>query len=71
ERDGYFSRLKSTIEGFRRRQGRKAVVIAHSMGSTVLLYFFKWVESPEHGGGGPDWVIVIEASVAEHLLTLL
>ncbi|KAL0568627.1 phospholipid:diacylglycerol acyltransferase [Marasmius crinis-equi] len=34
ERDGYFSKLKSTIEGFN----------------------FKWVESPEHGAGGPDWV---------------
>ncbi|KAF8829409.1 hypothetical protein HHX47_DHR3000650 [Lentinula edodes] len=37
ERDGYFSKLKTTIEGFK-------------------LYFLKWVESPEHGGGGPDWV---------------
>lgn len=26
------------------------------MGSTVMLYFFKWVESPEHGNGGPTWV---------------
>ncbi|KAJ7647620.1 phospholipid:diacylglycerol acyltransferase [Roridomyces roridus] len=56
ERDGYFSRLKTTIEGFKRRQNRKAVIAAHSMGATVVLYFFKWVESPEHGGGGPDWV---------------
>ncbi|OAX43686.1 Lecithin:cholesterol acyltransferase [Rhizopogon vinicolor AM-OR11-026] len=68
ERDGYFSRLKSTIEGLKRRQGKKTVIAAHSMGSTVcphlclddsyltLSYSFKWVESPEHGGGGPDWV---------------
>ncbi|KAI9061697.1 LACT-domain-containing protein [Trametes sanguinea] len=34
ERDAYFSKLRSTIEGF------------------VL----KWVESPNHGRGGPDWV---------------
>ncbi|KAI0061165.1 phospholipid:diacylglycerol acyltransferase [Artomyces pyxidatus] len=34
ERDGYFSKLKGTIESLN----------------------FKWVESPEHGGGGPDWV---------------
>ncbi|KAH9917564.1 phospholipid:diacylglycerol acyltransferase [Fomitopsis serialis] len=34
ERDGYFTKLKMTIEGFR----------------------FKWVESPEHGNGGPTWV---------------
>ncbi|KAJ7072618.1 phospholipid:diacylglycerol acyltransferase, partial [Mycena amicta] len=55
-RDGYFSRLKTTIEGFKRRQGKKIVLAAHSMGANVVLYFFKWVESPEHGGGGPDWV---------------
>ncbi|KAF9075627.1 LACT-domain-containing protein [Rhodocollybia butyracea] len=57
ERDGYFSKLKSIIEGFklvvRRRQKKKTVVAAHSMGAT---YFLKWVESPEHGGGGADWV---------------
>ena len=23
------------------------------------VYSFKWVESPEHGNGGPDWVEVI------------
>ncbi|KII96161.1 hypothetical protein PLICRDRAFT_35093 [Plicaturopsis crispa FD-325 SS-3] len=56
ERDGYFSRLKSVIEGFKRRQKKKAVIAAHSMGSTVLCDSFKWVESPEHGGGGPNWV---------------
>ncbi|KAJ7928488.1 Lecithin:cholesterol acyltransferase-domain-containing protein [Mycena leptocephala] len=37
ERDGYFSRLKSTIEGFKQRQNRKTVIVAHSMGATVLL----------------------------------
>ncbi|KAF8891737.1 Lecithin:cholesterol/phospholipid:diacylglycerol acyltransferase [Infundibulicybe gibba] len=37
----------------RRRQRKKVVIAAHSMGST---YFLKWVESPQHGGGGPDWV---------------
>ncbi|PCH36716.1 phospholipid:diacylglycerol acyltransferase [Wolfiporia cocos MD-104 SS10] len=51
-RDGYFSKLKTTIEGFRRREGHRVVLVAHSMGSTV----FKWVESPLHGKGGPDWV---------------
>lgn len=56
ERDGYFSKLKATIEGFKARQGKKTVIAAHSMGSTVMPYFFKWVESPEHGGGGSDWV---------------
>ncbi|TFY81159.1 hypothetical protein EWM64_g2857 [Hericium alpestre] len=55
-RDGYFSKLKLHIEGFKRTQGKKSVIAAHSMGSNVILYFFKWVESPEHGGGGPNWV---------------
>ncbi|KAG1901020.1 Lecithin:cholesterol acyltransferase-domain-containing protein [Suillus fuscotomentosus] len=46
ERDGYFSKLKATIEGFKKRQGKKTIIAAHSMGST----------SPEHGGGGSHWV---------------
>ncbi|KAJ8521178.1 hypothetical protein ONZ45_g2062 [Pleurotus djamor] len=56
ERDGYFSKLKATIEGFKRRQRKKTVIAAHSMGATLMLYFFKWVEAPEFGGGGPHWV---------------
>ncbi|KAH9940368.1 phospholipid:diacylglycerol acyltransferase [Epithele typhae] len=52
-RDGYFSKLRTTIEGFVQREDRKVVLTAHSMGST---YFMKWVESPLHGKGGPDWV---------------
>jgi phospholipid:diacylglycerol acyltransferase len=54
ERDGYFSKLKATIEGltwvrvlFRfgwsdfcasQRQKRKTVIAAHSMGSTVCVF---------------------------------
>ncbi|KAJ2931223.1 hypothetical protein H1R20_g5805, partial [Candolleomyces eurysporus] len=56
ERDGYFSKLKRTIESFKERHDSKVVLAAHSMGSTVMLYFFKWVESPLHGKGGPRWV---------------
>ncbi|KAH9828727.1 phospholipid:diacylglycerol acyltransferase [Rhodofomes roseus] len=56
ERDSYFTKLKMTIEAFRIGEGRRVVLAAHSMGSTVMLYFFKWVESPEHGNGGPTWV---------------
>ncbi|KAJ7496993.1 Lecithin:cholesterol acyltransferase-domain-containing protein [Mycena latifolia] len=33
ERDGYFSRLKTTIEGLKRRQNKKTVIAAHSMGA--------------------------------------
>ncbi|KAF8518206.1 phospholipid:diacylglycerol acyltransferase [Gautieria morchelliformis] len=55
-RDGYFSRLKTTIESFKQREGCKVVIAAHSMGSTVVLYFLKWVEAEGYGNGGVDWV---------------
>ncbi|GAA6018214.1 hypothetical protein JCM11491_005636 [Sporobolomyces phaffii] len=55
-RDRYFSRLKATIEFNLNVNEKKTVLVSHSMGSTVLLWFFKWVESPQYGNGGPDWV---------------
>jgi phospholipid:diacylglycerol acyltransferase len=42
-RDAYFSRLKTTIEMLRETNGgRKAVLVAHSMGALVAHYFLKW-----------------------------
>jgi phospholipid:diacylglycerol acyltransferase len=41
-RDGYFSRLKGTIEGFKKRHGKKSVIAAHSMGSSVSCFFCHW-----------------------------
>lgn len=55
-RDHYFSKLKNHIETAVRLSNQKAVLISHSMGSQVLFYFFHWVASMEHGGGGDDWV---------------
>ncbi|KAI9850625.1 MAG: hypothetical protein M1838_005339 [Thelocarpon superellum] len=55
-RDQYFTRLKVYVETAVRISGKKSVLVSHSMGSQVLFYFLKWVESPEHGGGGPNWV---------------
>lgn len=55
-RDQYYSRLKSYIETAVQVQGEKITLASHSMGSQVVLYFFKWVESKEHGNGGKDWV---------------
>lgn len=55
-RDQYFSRLKSYIETAVQVKGEKVTLASHSMGSQVVLYFFKWVESDKHGRGGKDWV---------------
>ena len=37
-------------------QNRKTVLTGHSMGSVVVLYFLKWAEADQFGGGGPNWV---------------
>ncbi|OMJ18441.1 Phospholipid:diacylglycerol acyltransferase [Smittium culicis] len=55
-RDSYFTKLKLQIEMYKQTKNEKSVIISHSMGSLVATYFLKWVESPEHGNGGPDWV---------------
>ncbi|CAG8436445.1 3837_t:CDS:10 [Diversispora eburnea] len=55
-RDKYFSKLKSNIELSKRTEKKKTVIVSHSMGSLVALYFFKWVESPLGGNGGSSWV---------------
>lgn len=55
-RDQYFSRLKSYVETAVQVRGLKVTLASHSMGSQVVLYFFKWVESEHHGKGGKDWV---------------
>ncbi|KAJ1798153.1 phospholipid:diacylglycerol acyltransferase [Coemansia sp. RSA 2399] len=57
QRDQYFSDLQSRIERALRTGGRKkTVMVAHSMGSQVIHYFMKWVESPKGGNGGRRWV---------------
>ncbi|MCJ1244632.1 hypothetical protein MMC30_001831 [Trapelia coarctata] len=55
-RDQYFTRLKAYIELALVTSNKKVLLVSHSMGSQVLFYFFQWVENPEYGGGGPDWV---------------
>lgn len=35
ERDGYYSRMKASIEDMKKRHGKKVVLVAHSMGSSV------------------------------------
>lgn len=57
-RDGYFSKLKETIELNNKLNNEKTVLIGHSMGSQIIFYFLKWVEAEgEHfGNGGKSWV---------------
>ncbi|KAK0551283.1 phospholipid:diacylglycerol acyltransferase [Tilletia horrida] len=57
-RDHFFTRLKQKMEQNLFLHNKKTVLVSHSMGSTVFLYFMKWVEAegPGFGNGGPDWV---------------
>ena len=55
-RDQYFTRLKAYIELAKATSNKKVLLVSHSMGSQVLFYFFQWVENPEYGRGGPNWV---------------
>ncbi|KAJ1953367.1 phospholipid:diacylglycerol acyltransferase, partial [Linderina pennispora] len=55
-RDQYFSSLKSRIELNKKGSGEKTVLVAHSMGSQIIQFFIKWVESPQGGDGGDHWV---------------
>jgi len=50
-RDGYLSRLKAEVEVLARQRGEKAVVVGHSMGAALALFFFSWCEA-----GDPGWV---------------
>lgn len=56
-RDGYFSKLKLSIEASKKHTGKKTYLVGHSMGSQVILYFMKWVEAsgPVYGNGGSSW----------------
>ncbi|KAJ1918294.1 phospholipid:diacylglycerol acyltransferase [Mycoemilia scoparia] len=56
KRDGMMSNLKAHIENLVKASGQKAVIVGHSMGVNVFSYFMKWVESPDGGDGGDQWV---------------
>ncbi|GAA98429.1 uncharacterized protein L969DRAFT_17065 [Mixia osmundae IAM 14324] len=55
-RDKLFSRMKMAIEHNKLMLDKKTVLIGHSMGSQVVLYFLKWVEAEGYGNGGDKWV---------------
>jgi phospholipid:diacylglycerol acyltransferase len=59
ERDGYLTTLKNKIEFLHKKTGEKVVLMSHSFGGSLSLYFFQWVthsESEGGGGGGKDWL---------------
>ena len=59
KRDGYLTKLQMNIEAMRKTTGELVVLTSHSMGSQIVLYFFKWVTTDRKdggGGGGHDWV---------------
>lgn len=43
KRDMYFTKLKTTIELAYQHTGEKAVIMSHSMGSTIFFYFLSWI----------------------------
>lgn len=44
ERDGYFSKLKQTIEDAKAiNSGKPAILLAHSMGNRTVHYFLNWI----------------------------
>jgi phospholipid:diacylglycerol acyltransferase len=58
KRDGFFSKLKAQIELTNSLNNKKTVLMGHSMGSQIILFFLKWVEAEGEyfGNGGKNWV---------------
>ena len=57
-RDGYFTRLKHSVETLVEIHGVPVALLAHSSATTSFVrYFLNWVETDkrEGGGGGADW----------------
>ncbi|EMR08452.2 hypothetical protein PNEG_03282 [Pneumocystis murina B123] len=47
---------QASIEIAKATSGKKSVIISHSMGSQLTLWFLKWVEADGYGNGGKSWV---------------
>lgn len=48
-RDSFFTKLKLEIEMYYALNKEKVVILGHSFGNVVTLYFFSWVEEMEPG----------------------
>ena len=55
-RDAYFTRMALQLEGLRLQHGKPVVVVGHSYGDTLVRYFMRWVEAPNGGRRGREWV---------------
>ena len=50
ERDGTFTRMKTEVELLSKKSKEKVVVVTHSMGGNMFLYFMQWVQHED-----PNW----------------
>ena len=58
QRDGYFTRLKHSVETLVAIHKVPVALLAHSYGDQLVRYFLNWVETPVAdggGGGGKRW----------------
>mmetsp|Transcript_38027 Transcript_38027/g.92531 ORF Transcript_38027/g.92531 Transcript_38027/m.92531 type:complete len:649 (+) Transcript_38027:242-2188(+) len=49
DRDGTFTKLKSSIEAYVKTNGQKAVIMGHSMGGPFVFTFLTWADDQEEG----------------------
>ena len=49
ERDNYFTLLMLRIETFKKMTGERSVLVAHSMGGSMVHYFLNFVEQKQLG----------------------
>lgn len=68
-RDRYFTKLRQQIETLVSLNGKKAVVVAHSMGGNLWHYFMQWV-THRHGRTWVDRFVSAEVMVSAPLLGL-
>lgn len=53
ERDGYFSKTQRRLENmYKKNDGTRVVLLAHSMGCRIVQYFLYWVEKKS----GREWI---------------
>lgn len=57
-RDRYYSELKRVIEDLVTFNDKPVVVVAHSMGGPVFMYFMNWIQSTRVLGkvAGTQWI---------------